>query len=190
MCPPMWECPYTLQWDVHFPPQNCLFPWEMWTPIQHMVPWAHTASRLTDQATQSVTIHCIYIRSTYDATNSTHWYQYDFRHSHHIWLHTLCSRRCRSSSVYSTPTWNRLSASARLTFSTCCSAVTTACINMHPHNVIVLTVHVWQRTHAASAVVVRGVWTNNFTCLSFTCQLIFQFQLCAIGIGLLASKHQ
>jgi len=24
-----------------FPPQNCRFPWGIWTSIQHMVPWAH-----------------------------------------------------------------------------------------------------------------------------------------------------
>ena len=27
------ECPYTLQWDAPFPPQNCPFPWGIWTPI-------------------------------------------------------------------------------------------------------------------------------------------------------------
>ena len=33
------ECPYTLQWFVHFPRQNCRFPCGMWT--WGMVPWAH-----------------------------------------------------------------------------------------------------------------------------------------------------
>jgi len=23
------------------PPQNCLFPWRIWTPIEYLVPWAH-----------------------------------------------------------------------------------------------------------------------------------------------------
>ena len=29
-CP---QCPYTLQWDAPFPPKNCPFPWDIWTPI-------------------------------------------------------------------------------------------------------------------------------------------------------------
>jgi len=27
------ECPYTLQWDAPFPPQNCRFQWGTWTHI-------------------------------------------------------------------------------------------------------------------------------------------------------------
>jgi len=26
------ECPNTLQWDALFPPQNCPYPWGIWTP--------------------------------------------------------------------------------------------------------------------------------------------------------------
>jgi len=26
------ECPYTLQWDAHSPPNVCPFPWGIWTP--------------------------------------------------------------------------------------------------------------------------------------------------------------
>ena len=36
------ERPYTLQWTAPRP-QNCPFPWGIWTPISHMVPSAHTS---------------------------------------------------------------------------------------------------------------------------------------------------
>jgi len=37
------ECPYTLQWAA-LPPQNCLFPWGIWTP-SNMVPWTHPSPK-------------------------------------------------------------------------------------------------------------------------------------------------
>jgi len=75
-----------------FPPQNCPFPWGMWTPIYYMVPWAFSSpqpkryldqfshfcrayycDRPTDHATQSVTIGRIYLRSTLMQPNNNKW---------------------------------------------------------------------------------------------------------------------
>jgi len=83
------ECPYTLQWDAHYPPKICPFPWGMWTPSNTWFPgppksWTQTAARSvqpllegslvwqtdqptdrpTDHATRSVRIGRIYVRST------------------------------------------------------------------------------------------------------------------------------
>jgi len=81
------ESPYTLQWDAPLPPQNCPFPWGIWTPSTWFsgltrvldpnvisigaAVFARLTSvtdrqteRPTDHATRSVTIGCIYVRST------------------------------------------------------------------------------------------------------------------------------
>jgi len=74
------QCPYTLQLDAPHP-QNCPFPFGIWTPILYVVPWAHPSpqpkrhldrstifaglisvtDRPTDHATRSVTIGRIYV---------------------------------------------------------------------------------------------------------------------------------
>ena len=86
------DCPYTLQWDVPSP-QNCPFPWGIWTPCPSNI-WFPVPTRVlkpngisigsavfagltsvtdrqtdqpTDHATRSVTIDRIYVRSTGDA---------------------------------------------------------------------------------------------------------------------------
>ena len=77
------ECPYTSQRDAPFPPQNCPFPWGIWTPSNIWFPGptrvlkpngisigaavfaglTSVTDRQTDHATRSVTIGCIYVRS-------------------------------------------------------------------------------------------------------------------------------
>jgi len=36
------ECPYTLQWDTPSPPENCPFPWGIWTPSNTWFPESST----------------------------------------------------------------------------------------------------------------------------------------------------
>ena len=81
------ECPYTLVWDALFP-QNCPFPWGIWTPSNTWFPaptqvlnpngivigsavfvglTSVTDRQTEDHATRSVTTGRIYVRSTGDA---------------------------------------------------------------------------------------------------------------------------